>query len=96
MSLVEIGEIGTGIDRVLVLVPERRGVTEGDVGILLGEVNDEGTVVAKEVARMRLAPSRLIIDSIDLATASVSGTFSSSTTVMPDTAFSAATETAWA
>ena len=45
---------------------------------------------------MRLAPSRLIIDSMDLETASVSGTFSSSTTFTPGTSFSALTATAWA
>ena len=38
---------------------------------------------------MRPAPSRLIIDSIDFETASVSGTFSSSTTLTPGTSFSA-------
>ena len=36
---------------------------------------------------MRPAPSRLIIDSIDFETASVSGTFSSSTTLTPGTSF---------
>ena len=36
---------------------------------------------------MRPAPSRLIIDSIDFETASVSGTFSSSTTFTPGTSF---------
>ena len=46
---------------------------------------------------MRPAPSRLIIDSIDFETASVSGTFSSSTTFTPGTSLSdlIATACAW-
>ncbi len=43
-----------------------------------------------------MAPSRLIIDSIDFAQASVSGTFSSSSTFTFGTLFSTSIATAWA
>ena len=45
---------------------------------------------------MSPAPSRLTMDSIDLEQASVSGTFSSSTTLTPGTFFSASIATACA
>jgi len=45
---------------------------------------------------MSSAASRLIIDSMDFAQASVSGTFSSSTTLTPGTCFKALAATAWA
>ncbi len=48
------------------------------------------------MAKISPAPSRLIIDSIDCETATVSATFSSSTTVTPGTSFSAAAATACA
>src|ERR1700722_15787267 len=47
MRLIEIAEIGAGVFRILVLVPERRGMAERDVGVFLGEVDDEGGVVAE-------------------------------------------------
>jgi hypothetical protein len=47
MCLVEIGEVAAGIRGIGVLLPERRGVTEGDVRILLGEIDDERIVVAE-------------------------------------------------
>ena len=47
MGLVEIAEIGAGVLRVLVLVPQRRGVAELDLRIFLGDVDDEGRVIAE-------------------------------------------------
>ena len=43
-----------------------------------------------------MAPSKLIIDSMVFWTSTVSGTFSSSTTVTPAIAFTAAAPSAWA
>jgi hypothetical protein len=47
MRLIEVTEIGAGVLRILVLVPERRRVTELDVRVFLGEVDDKGAVVAE-------------------------------------------------
>ena len=47
MRLIEVAEIGAGVLRVLVLVPERRRVAELHVRIFLGEVDDEGRVIAE-------------------------------------------------
>src|SRR3984957_8650945 len=47
MRLVEVAEIGAGVFRILVLVPERRRVTELDIWIFFGEINDKGAVVAE-------------------------------------------------
>ena len=47
VGLVEIAEIAAGVLRVGILVPQRRGVAELDVGVLLGHVDHERRVVAE-------------------------------------------------
>ncbi len=96
MRLIEIAEIAAGVIRVLALLPERGGMAERDLGIFPCHIHHEGVEVAEGGREDQFAPSRLIMDSMDFATAAVSGTFSSSMIFTPGVALSTPIETAWA
>ena len=47
VRLVEIAEVGTGVGRIGVLVPQGGGMAELDIGIFLGNVEHERLVIAE-------------------------------------------------
>ena len=56
MRLVEIAEIGAGVLRVGVLVPQRRGMAKLNVGIFFRQVEHERFVIAERRRQDKAGP----------------------------------------